>query len=89
MHPSAPSCRYPTRPISNRSADPDAPYGRCHEGGSAISTKWTLVGGWLPDDFERWDCHAIPSIPRLVADRYDHCVVGIDAHGNGLILGTS
>jgi hypothetical protein len=33
----------PNRPVSNRSADPDADYGRCHESGSAIG-KWTLVG---------------------------------------------
>lgn len=45
------------------------------------------MGGWVPDNFERWDCHAIPYITPVVADRYDFCVVGIDPHGNGLILG--
>lgn len=33
-----------TAPASNRSPAPDAPYGRCHEDGSAMNNKWTLVG---------------------------------------------
>jgi hypothetical protein len=45
------------------------------------------MGGWVPDHFERWDCHSIPYITALVANRYDFCVVGIDDHGNGAIFG--
>lgn len=54
----------------------------------ACQVPWGM-GGWLPDHFERWDCHTIPSITPLVANRYDFCVVGTDAHGNGAIFGVN
>jgi hypothetical protein len=45
------------------------------------------MGGWVPDHPEKWDCHAIPGIMPLIEQRYDFCVVGTDAHGNGLVFG--
>lgn len=53
---------------------------------AACQVPWGM-GSWLPDYLERWDCRAIPGILPLIERRYDFCVVGTDAHGNGLVFG--
>jgi hypothetical protein len=45
------------------------------------------MGTWLPQDLEVWACESLPGILPLQAARYDYCIVGTDAHGNGLVFG--
>lgn len=54
----------------------------------ACQVPWGM-GGWPPPTFEAWACTDVPGFVPSLAARYDYCIVGTDAHGNGAVFGVS